>query len=258
MRIFENFFMSLSRRGISVKNFLRTSNAARRIRELSQRIQLSPSATGNLVARMQELEIVTVLDIGANVGQFGLDLRRHGFQGKIISFEPVKESFEKLSNTIKKHPPWKAFQLGLGAFESQQKIHVSGNAGLSSSLLKMGKIHISNFPESVTVSTEKILVSTIDKQLAILGIDPKNILLKLDVQGYESAVFKGAAKSLSKIPLCFLEVSIVPLYDGEITLLPILNLLSISGHEVIDVYRGIQASDGNLLQLDILTKLSSK
>jgi len=71
-------------------------------------------------------------------------------------------------------------------------------------------------------------------------------------------VLRGAAKSLSKIPLCFLEVSIVPLYEGEITLLPILNLLSQSNHEVIDVFRGIKTQNGKLLQLDILTRLTVK
>ena len=84
-------------------------------------------------------------------------------------------------------------------------------------------------------------------------------MLKLDVQGYEAEVLKGAVKSMSRIPLCFLEVSIVPLYEGEITLLPILKLLSESGHEVIDVFRGLKTKNGQLLQLDILTKqVSSK
>jgi FkbM family methyltransferase len=242
---------------MGIKENLRTSHVARSIRELILGINAySDSPFKSIVQNIEKTKVSKVLDIGANVGQFGIDIRRHGFNGQIISFEPVKESFEKLSNTIKKHQPWDAFQLGLGAFESQQKIHVSGNAGLSSSLLTMGKIHINNFPESATVSTQKILVSTIDKQLAILGVDPKKILLKLDVQGYESEVLKGTAKSLSQIPLCFLEVSIVPLYEGEVTLLPILNLLSESGHEVTDIFRGLKTKNGELLQIDILTRLT--
>jgi len=207
---------------------------------------------------MNELNISQVVDIGANVGQFGIDIRRSGFKGKIFSFEPVKESFLTLTETIKKHEPWDAFQLGLGQYEFKQNISVSGNDGLSSSLLPMSKEHLKNFPDSKTISTQEILVSTVDKQLANLGIDPKKILIKLDVQGYESEVLKGAVKSLSNIPLCFLEVSIIPLYEGEITLLPILNLLSESGHEVIDVFRGVKTKNGQLLQVDILTKLTVK
>jgi FkbM family methyltransferase len=219
----------------------------------------SDSPFKSIIKNIEEVNVFWVLDIGANVGQFGIDMRRHGYKGQIISFEPVKKSFKILSNTISKHDAWNAINLGLGATESEQYINISGNAGLSSSLLTMGKVHTDNFPESETISTQKVSLSTLDNQLEVLDIDPEKILLKLDVQGYESEVLKGATKSLSKIPLCYLEVSIVPLYEGEITLLPILNLLSESGHEVIDIFRGLKAKNGQLLQLDILTRqVSSK
>ena len=243
-----------------IKKHLRRSTFVRSARELVVNLSsFSDSPFKSTIKSMAIANISCVIDIGANVGQFGLDMRRYGFKGQIISFEPVKDTYEVLSRTIKKDISWKSFNLGLGAKESEQTINVSGNDGLSSSLLSMGKVHLNNFPESATVSTQKIAVSTIDKQLSNLGIDPRRTLIKLDVQGYESEVLKGAAKSLSKIPLCFLEVSIVPLYEGEITLLPILNLLSESGHEVIDIFRGIKAKNGQLLQVDILTRqVSSK
>jgi FkbM family methyltransferase len=238
---------------------LRTNPVARSLREFIIGISsLSDSPFKSITHSIEVTNVSKVLDIGANVGQFGLDIRRYGFKGQIISFEPVKEFFEILSNTTKKHKPWSAINIGLGATESVQYINISGNSGLSSSLLTMGKIHLNNFPKSATVSTQKVLVSTIDNQLEVLGIDPGKILLKLDVQGFEAEVLKGAAKSLSKIPLCFLEVSIVPLYEGEIVLLPILNLLSESGHEVVDIFRGLKTKNGQLLQLDILTKLTVK
>ena len=56
----------------------------------------------------------------------------------------------------------------------------------------------------------------------------------------------------------YLEVSLNPLYEGEITFLPILIELSKYGHEVIDIFRGIKSKNGRLLQVDILTKLSGK
>ncbi len=137
-------------------------------------------------------------------------------------------------------------------------INVSGNSGLSSSLLKMKSVHVENFPDSKTVYSECIKISTIDSQLSNLGILPESILLKLDVQGFEASVLRGAANSLSRIPLCFLEVSLIPLYEEEMTLLPVLSLLQNSGHEVVNVSRGIKAKNGQLLQLDILTKLSNR
>lgn len=240
-----------------IKNYARTNSHARRIRELlTATRRIFDSQTKSLARICESAEISTIVDVGANVGQFGIDMRRHGFKGQIISFEPVNETFTQLSETVKKYRPWKAIQLCLGANESDKIINVSGNSGLSSSLLEMKSVHLSNFPESATVATEKVTISTVDRQLDLLGIDPRDIMLKLDVQGYEAEVLKGASQSLSKIPLCYLEVSITPLYEGEISFLPILIELSKFGHEVIDVFRGIKAKEGQLLQLDILTKLS--
>jgi FkbM family methyltransferase len=244
---------------MGIKSRLRTSSVARSTRELLTGVgEISDTPFKSIARNLEHFQISGVIDVGANVGQFGLDVRRHGFEGLIVSYEPVQETFDSLSQTIKQHQPWKAFQLGLGAVESERTINISGNSGLSSSILEMRSLHLENFPDSATVAKQKISISTIDKQLEILGLQPQEIMLKLDVQGFEAEVLKGASQSLSKIPLCYLEVSITPLYDGEISFLPILIELSKFGHEVIDVFRGIKAKDGQLLQLDILTKLSKR
>lgn len=243
---------------MGIKSTLRKNPLARSAREFLSRVSSSvDSPFTSIVQHLKESNVSSVFDVGANVGQFGLDIRRHGFQGQIVSYEPVNETFSVLVHTTKKHQPWKAIQLGLGATESVRSINISGNDGLSSSLLKMGSTHLENFPGSATVSQQTISISTIDKQLEILGIRPQELLLKLDVQGFEAEVLKGASQSLSKIPLCYLEVSITPLYEEEITFLPILMELSNFGHEVVDVFRGIKTKKGQLLQLDILTKLKT-
>ncbi len=243
---------------MEIKRKFRRNPLARSAREFLSRISSGvDSPFTSIVQNLNESNIASVFDVGANVGQFGIDIRRYGFQGQIVSYEPVKETFAVLVHTTKKLQPWKALQLGLGATESERSINISGNDGLSSSLLKMGSTHLENFPGSATVSQQTISISTIDKQLEILGIRPQELLLKLDVQGFEAEVLKGASQSLSKIPLCYLEVSITPLYEGEITFLPILIELSKYGHEVIDVFRGIKTKKGQLLQIDILTKLKN-
>lgn len=244
---------------MGMKSRLRSNSSARSARELLSRIVTnSDSPFISIMRNLEEAAVPNVIDVGANVGQFGLDLRRYGFKGQISSYEPVKESFDVLSQTIRQHQPWKSFQLGLGAEESERIINISGNDGLSSSFLEMRAVHLENFPDSATVAKEKISISTIDKQIEVLGLRPQEIMLKLDVQGFEAEVLKGASQTLSKIPLVYLEVSITPLYEGEISFLPILIELSKSGHQVIDVFRGIRGSNGQLLQLDILTKLSNK
>jgi FkbM family methyltransferase len=243
---------------MEIKPRLRSSVLVRSVREFVKGIEnISETPFKSIIRNLNESRVTSVLDVGANVGQFGLDVRRYGFEGLIVSYEPVRETFESLSQTTKQHQPWKAFQIGLGAAESERTINISGNAGLSSSILEMGSLHLENFPGSATVAKQDILVSTIDKQLEVLGLRPEEIVLKMDVQGFEAEVLQGASQSLSKIPLCYLEVSITPLYEGEVSFLPILIELSKYGHEVVDVFRGIKARDGRLLQLDILTKLTN-
>ena len=244
---------------MGIKSGFRSNPLARSAREILTRIGSNvDSPFISIVRNLEDSNVSNVIDVGANVGQFGLDIRRHGFKGQIVSYEPVNETFELLTQTTRRHQPWKAIQLGLGAAESERTINISGNDGLSSSLLEMGSLHLENFPDSATVSRQNISISTIDNQLVVLGLRPQEIMLKLDVQGFEAEVLKGASQSISKIPLCYLEVSITPLYEGEVLLLPILIELSKYGHEVIDVFRGIKASNGQLLQLDILTKLTNK
>jgi FkbM family methyltransferase len=255
----EKHFLELGISLMGIKSELRTNPLARSAREFLTKIGSNvDSPFTSIVRNLEESNISNVIDVGANVGQFGLDIRRHGFEGQIVSYEPVRETFGILAQTIMRHQPWKVMQLGLGAAESERKINVSGNSGLSSSILEMASLHLENFPDSATISQENISISTIDNQLDFLGLRPQEIMLKLDVQGFESEVLKGASQSLSKIPLCYLEVSITPLYEGEVSFLPILIELSKYGHEVIDVFRGIKASNGKLLQLDILTKLTNK
>ena len=244
---------------MGIKSGFRSNPLARSAREFLTRIGSNvDSPFISIVRNLEDSNVSNVIDVGANVGQFGLDIRRHGFKGQIVSYEPVNETFGLLTQTTRRHQPWKAIQLGLGAAESERTINISGNDGLSSSLLEMGSLHLENFPDSATVSRQNISISTIDNQLVVLGLRPQEIMLKLDVQGFEAEVLKGASQSISKIPLCYLEVSITPLYEGDVLLLPILIELSKYGHEVIDVFRGIKASNGQLLQLDILTKLTNK
>jgi len=241
---------------MDMRTVLRRNSAARAIREILEMLsETSSSPYKTIVKFMKELNLYYVIDVGANVGQFGLDIRRYGFSGPIISFEPVDASFRILERTAKKKQPWDVLHLALGSNESKKIINVSGNAGLSSSFLKASPTHLENFPESQTVGTQQIMVSTLDKQLRILEIDPGSLLLKIDVQGYEDKVLEGARKSLSKIPLCYLEISIVPLYEGEISLIDVLKILDSAGHQIIDLRRGVKAVDGTLLQIDVLTKL---
>ena len=238
-----------------MKDYLRTNAFARRIRELLYGIWHSTSnPTRKLVKILVQSEIQTVLDVGANTGQFGVDLRRSGYLGKIHSFEPVASTFGRLTEVASRYPNWEVWQLGLGDETGSREINVSGNSALSSSFLDMGELHKKNFPKSETVYREKVLISTVDTEVSRLEIIPKFSLLKIDTQGFEYFVLKGASSTLSQFTFCYLEVSLLPLYEGEKSFLDILLLLSEFGHHVVEINSGVRGINRELLQVDILTR----
>lgn len=241
-----------------IKNRLRTNPQARRLREvLLACLDVLDSQTKSVAKKCISDGIQVILDVGANVGQFAIDMRRNGYRGLIYSFEPVAESFSTLSEQVLKDKKWEAFNFALGEIEGYREINVSGNSGLSSSLLKMDFYHTENFPESAFVASEPIFISTVDRQMESLEIEPQSSMLKIDVQGYEFNVLQGANRTLKDFRYCYLEVSLVRLYEGESTFYEILEHLHQSGHELIEVFRGITARDGSLLQVDILTRSKS-
>lgn len=234
---------------------LRTNPWLRDIKSKSSRISDAlHSPYKKMVSELSHFNDPQIIDAGANVGQFGVDMRRSGFTGHIFSYEPVSETFQILRKTIDNFQPWSAFNLALGSTESQMEIFISGNAGLSSSLLEMNDLHLINFPESKTVAKERVQVSTLNQQITLLGLDPSRLLLKMDVQGYEFEVLKGANMHLEHIPLCYLEISLKKLYLEESSFIDLLILLREYGHEVVDVYRGVKSNKGELLQVDLLTQ----
>lgn len=236
-----------------IESALRTSRFARNIRDYAQQAKLSPSSTKKLVSRMKELEIESVLDIGANVGQFGVDLRRHGFRGQIFSFEPIAHVAYELEKTALRNPPWEVIKSGLGAKSEFRIINVARNSALSSSFLEMLPTHLSAFPASYTEMKQEVKVSTLDEAVSDLKLNLHKSLIKIDVQGFESEVLKGGQETISKVPLCYFEASVVPLYRSELSLLDLLQEFSHLGHYLEDLFRGVVDPNGKLLQVDILT-----
>ena len=63
---------------------------------------------------LKKYAIDTVLDIGANNGQFALDIHTRLPKAKIYSFEPLQEAFRELTGNLKTVPGFRAFNIGLG------------------------------------------------------------------------------------------------------------------------------------------------
>lgn len=219
-------------------------------------IDVAPYKPGaHPIARRQRLiehhQIDTVLDVGANAGQFGLELRRQfGYRGRIVSFEPLTAAFAQLQRAATGDVDWQVLQLALGDVKGTETIHVAGNSE-SSSIREMLKLHADAAPHSRYTGEETIRVETLDAIFKQTCIGAKNIYLKIDTQGYEAQVLRGAATSLARIDMIQIEMSLAPLYAGQALFDELYADLRAKGYVLVGVENNFgDARTGQLLQID--------
>ncbi|WP_425229468.1 FkbM family methyltransferase [Sphingomonas sp.] len=156
-----------------------------------------------------------VLDVGANNGQFGKELRAFGYRDRIVSFEPLAIAHARLTSTACNDDKWMVAPRGaLGAARGTANIYISGLQA-SSSLLTMAARHHEAAPGSATIGQEHVEVETIDRLGPALAHGCSKVFLKIDTQGFELEVLKGAEDMLSRIDCVLLELSLVELYAGQ-------------------------------------------
>lgn len=174
-----------------------------------------------LVRRMKLLasaRINLVLDVGASHGQFGAQMRALGYAGRMVSFEPLAKSYASLERKMKRDRAWTGMRVALGARKQRTRINVSGDPR-ASSLLDMLPAHRRVASYFDVVDTEEIDVVTLDEITPGLIGNHDRVYLKIDAQGFEQQVLRGARRTLAGVTGVQLEMSLVPLYRGE-TLLP--------------------------------------
>jgi FkbM family methyltransferase len=203
---------------------------------------------------LDKYRIDTVIDIGANTGQFATELRSalgySPYKNRIISFEPLSSAFKLLKERAELDPKWDVFNAALGDTDENTEINIAGNS-YSSSLLDMLPSHIKSAPESKYVGREIIEVKRLDSIFDNLCKPNNRVFMKIDTQGYESKVLKGAEKSLLQIDTVQLEMSLVPLYVGELLFNEMCMLMSEKGYTLVAIDQEyIDQNSGQLLQVN--------
>lgn len=191
----------------------------------------------------------TVLDVGANTGQFVGEARKIAPDAFIYSFEPLRECFEALRDGRRDDPRFKAFHVALGEEPGEVTMH-RNDYSQSSSLLPMAELHKRAFPETRNSTPEKVEVKRLDDVAAEFRIE-RPMLLKIDVQGFEAKVIAGAAETLKQADVIIVETGVEALYEGQALFDDVYRMLYDRGFR----YRGnhnqlLSPDDGRVLQAD--------
>jgi len=164
---------------------------------------------------LRQFRIDLVLDVGANTGQFASEIREGGYTGKIVSFEPLSRAHSELLLSSAADPMWEAHpRCALGDHNGEIEINIAANS-FSSSILPMLESHRSAAPESAYEGKEIAPIKTLDSVARQYLKDSQAPFLKIDTQGFEWLVLDGARDTLPQIKGILVELSLVPLYEGQ-------------------------------------------
>jgi FkbM family methyltransferase len=203
---------------------------------------------------LSHLAVDLVVDVGANDGGYAVALRRLGYHGHIVSFEPLSEPFARLTARAADDPEWTTVQCALGDREGEEVVHVAGNSEASSSVLPMLAVHVEAAPPSVYHRDETVQMRRLDTTLpGIFEMGGHRTFLKIDVQGYERAVIEGSDGLFRDGLLVGVqaEMSFVPLYEGQMLWRETVGVLESRGYELVSLLPGFtDPRSGRLLQAD--------
>lgn len=160
-----------------------------------------------------DLGIETVLDIGANTGQFADSIRKVLPDARICSFEPIEECYRELSRRMNTDQRFENFPYALGSEDGSTVLNKNDFAP-SSSLLPMTETHIAEFPFTAKTSVTEIKVRRLDSVSPGLELRTP-LLVKMDVQGFELHVIEGGRETLAQAAVVIVEVLFVEFYKGQ-------------------------------------------
>lgn len=213
---------------------------------------------GDTIDLLRRHGVTHVLDVGANRGTFARDLRRAGYAGAIICFEPIMEECARIDALAAEDPLWTCHRCALGAenatksFNVMQQPGAGGSTVFSSFLSAQRDLGVSSHPIMVEM---RRLDDFLTELLPDLGA--ARIFLKMDTQGYDLAVFEGARGILAQVRMLQSEIAVEPLYVGMPPYTSALATYHEAGFGLYGLYTVHRTRDDNVLEYDCLMQRPS-
>ncbi len=185
---------------------------------------------------LRKYQVNCVFDVGANAGQYAKRLRRLGYTGRIVSFEPASETFAKLQEAAEGDPEWQVHQCALGREETTQSMNVDWNT--MNSLLPASDYGKDRYKRFGKTRTEEIQIRRLDAVMpeALAGLVDPRPYLKMDTQGFDLEVFAGAGDSIKEFVGMQSEVAVLRLYEGSPPMSEAIAAYEASGFDITGMY----------------------
>ncbi len=198
---------------------------------------------------LQAIECDRLLDVGANRGQFSLMLRLLQPHVPIHAYEPQPGEAAVYRSVFHGAADVQLHETALGDQPGTAELHLSGRRD-SSSLLPIGELQATLFAGTAEVGTLGVPVATLDS-LESHWRESSRAMLKLDVQGFELSVLRGARAALKRCAYVYAECSDVPLYTGQALYPEVADFLASAGFKPVRRHNE-QWAEGRLVQADYL------
>jgi FkbM family methyltransferase len=196
---------------------------------------------------LDELAIDCVLDVGAFDGEWASGLRKLGYEGRIVSYEPAAPSYLRLQRRAARDPLWTTVCAAVGARSETVSLRISTNPQMTS-LLE---------PSASVVATHRDQIATIGREsVRLVRLQDEwpggRVMLKCDTQGSDLAVLRGCGESMADVELLQIELAIRPSYEGQPHYLDVLRELEEEGLQPVDFYPFFWDDHDRMIECDCL------